>query len=154
MVMPNKRFMPVLRALVECAQSFERYSGVHVRALGLTPSQFDIIATLGNTGGMSCKELGEKTLITKGTMTGVLDRLEKKALLTRHESPIDGRSWIAKLTRKGQALFDDIFPAHLAHLSPLFTHFSDAELIVLCQQLNRLRAAFEPASATDALDAQ
>ena len=154
MVMPKKRFMPVLRALVECAQSFERCSGLHVRALGLTPSQFDIIATLGNTGGMSCKELGEKTLITKGTMTGVLDRLEKKALLTRHECPIDGRSWIAKLTRKGQALFDDIFPAHLAHLGPFFTHFSDAELIVLCQQLNRLRAAFEPASATDALDAQ
>ena len=141
--------MPLVRALIECAQSFERCSGVHVRELGLTPSQFDIIATLGNTGGMSCKELGEKTLITKGTMTGVLDRLEKKELLTRRESPIDGRSWIATLTRKGRALFEDTFPAHLAHLSPFFAGFSDAELKIMCQQLNRLRAAFEPAAATD-----
>lgn len=147
--MGNKRFMPLVRALIACAQSFERCAGEHVRQLGLTPSQFDIVATLGNTKGMSCKELGEKTLITKGTMTGVLDRLEKKGLLTRHESPIDGRSWIAALTRKGHALFEDIFPAHLARLGPCFAGFSDAELKTICRRLDRLRAAFEPARATD-----
>ena len=32
------------------------------------------IATLGNTPGMSYKELGDKTLITKGTLTGVIER--------------------------------------------------------------------------------
>ncbi len=151
--MRNKRFMPLVRALIECAQSFERCSGAHVRALGLTAAQFDIIATLGNTQGMSCKELGAKTLITKGTMTGVLDRLEKKGLLSRHDAPDDGRSWITRLTRKGQALFDDIFPAHLAHLSPYFANFSDAELNTMREQLSRLRAAFESHDLTDARSA-
>ena len=145
---PNKRFMPVVRALVSCAQSFERCSALHVRELGLTPAQFDIIATLGNSAGMTCKELGEKTLITKGTMTGVLDRLEQKALVSRHDSPDDGRSWITRLTRKGQALFEDIFPRHLAHLAPLFANFSDAELGSFHHQLTRLRAAFEPVIQT------
>lgn len=147
--MRNKHFMPLVRALIECAQSFERRSGVHVRELGLTPAQFDILATLGNTDGMSCKELGAKTLITKGTMTGVLDRLEKKGLLSRHDSPDDGRSWITKLTRKGQTLFDDVFPAHLAYIGPFFANFSDAELDAMRQQLIRLRAAFEPAIETE-----
>lgn len=147
--MRNKHFMPLVRALIECAQSFEQRSGVHVRELGLTPAQFDIIATLGNTDGMSCKELGAKTLITKGTMTGVLDRLEKKGLLSRHDSPDDGRSWITKLTRKGQTLFDDVFPAHLAYIGPFFANFSDAELDAMRQQLIRLRAAFEPAIETE-----
>lgn len=147
-LMKNKAFMPLVRALIECAQSFERCSGLHVRELGLTPAQFDIIATLGNSAGMSCKELGEKTLITKGTMTGVLDRLELKGLITRHDSPNDGRSWITKLTRRGQALFEKIFPAHLAHLSPLFASFSDAELNAMRQQLDRLRAAFEPGGSS------
>ena len=133
--------MPLVRTLVECAQSFERCSSLHVRELGLTPAQFDIIATLGNTAGMSCRELGEKTLITKGTMTGVLDRLEQKGLLTRHDSPDDGRSWITKLTGKGQALFEKIFPAHMARLAPLFASFSDTELNAMRQQLNRLRNA-------------
>jgi MarR family transcriptional regulator, 2-MHQ and catechol-resistance regulon repressor len=142
--MRNKRFMPLVRALIECGQGFERCSSQHVRALGLTPAQFDIIATLGNTEGMSCKELGAKTLITKGTMTGVLDRLEQKALVTRRDSPTDGRSWTTKLTRKGQALFEEVFPAHVAHLTPFFATFSDAELGTMCEQLNRLRKAFEP----------
>ena len=141
--MRNKRFMPLVRALVECAQGFERCSSRHVRELGLTSAQFDIVATLGNTEGMSCKELGEKTLITKGTMTGVLDRLEQKGLLTRRDSLTDGRSWTTKLTRKGQALFEEVFPAHVAHLTPFFATFSDAELGTMCKQLNRLRAAFE-----------
>ena len=34
---------------------------------------FDIIVTLGNTPGLSFKELGQRTLITKGTLTGVVD---------------------------------------------------------------------------------
>ena len=142
--MRNKRYMPLVRALAECAQSFERCSGAHIRTLGLTPAQFDIIATLGNTDGMSCKELGERTLITKGTMTGVLNRLEQKGLLIRHESPDDGRSWITRLTRNGQGLFEDIFPRHLAHLDPLFASFSDSELNSMQLHLNRLRLAFEP----------
>ena len=146
--MRNKRYLPLIRALVECARSFEHCSGAHVRELGLTPAQFDIIATLGNTDGMSCKELGEKTLITKGTMTGVLDRLQRKGLLSRHDSPEDGRRWLTKLTVKGQTLFDEIFPKHLAHLAPLFISFTDPELDNIRQQLCRLRAAFEATSST------
>ncbi|MEP7155963.1 MAG: MarR family transcriptional regulator [Betaproteobacteria bacterium] len=141
--MRHKTYMPVIRELMECARGFERCSSAHIREFALTPAQFDIIATLGNTEGMTCKELGEKTLITKGTMTGVLDRLEAKALLVRVPSPDDGRSWITKLTRKGQALFEEIFPAHMQHLDPLFDNMSDAELKTLRTQLRRLRDAFE-----------
>lgn len=134
--------MPVIRELIECARAFEHYSSAHVRSLGLTAAQFDIIATLGNTAGMSCKELGEKTLITKGTMTGVLDRLEAKGMLTRRTSPDDGRSWITALTADGQALFEKIFPAHVEYVNPVFVSFSDAELGAMRKQLQQLRCAF------------
>lgn len=147
-LMRTNSFMPLVRALIGCAQSFERCASAHMRELGLTPAQFDIIATLGNSVGMSCKELGEKTLITKGTMTGVLDRLERKGLLTRHECPDDGRSWITKLTSKGQALFDKLFPAHVTRLATLFADFSDAELDAMRRQLNRLQTAFVTGAAT------
>ena len=150
--MRSKRYLPLIRALVECARSFEHCSGTHVREMGLTSAQFDIIATLGNTDGMSCKELGEKTLITKGTMTGVLDRLQEKGLLSRHHSPEDGRSWITKLTVKGQTLFEDIFPKHLAHLAPLFINFTDLELDNMRQQLCGLRTAFEAANPARSAD--
>ncbi|MBL8523634.1 MAG: MarR family transcriptional regulator [Betaproteobacteria bacterium] len=143
----QKKIMPVVRELIESARGFERCSAMHVRELGLTPPQFDIIATLGNTPGMTCKELGQKTLITKGTLTGVLDRLAGKGLLERTPSPDDGRSWITRLTPQGQALFEEIFPLHIAHLNPLFDSFSDDELATMRQQLRRLREAFEAHNA-------
>ena len=94
----------MLRELARCYQAFEAHSGAHVRALGLTPSQFDIVATLGNTPGMSFKELGEKTLITKGTLTGVVDRLEAQRLVRRSASAADGRSMIVSLTPAGEQI--------------------------------------------------
>src|SRR5574340_226152 len=114
--MPQRPFIPVLRELARAYQAFESYSVIHIRTLGLTAPQFDIIATLGNTEGMSFKELGEKTLITKGTLTGVVDRLESRRLVRRIASPEDGRSVIVRLTAEGARLFERAFEAHLAHL--------------------------------------
>ena len=74
-----ERYLRSIRLLAECFHAFERQAGANIRCrTGLTPPQFDIIATLGNTPGMSFKELSERTLITKGTLTGVVDRLEEK----------------------------------------------------------------------------
>lgn len=74
----NEAFIPTMRELVRAYQAFADYSAKHIRDLGLTPSQFDVIATLGNTKGMSMTDIAEKTLVTKGTLTGIIDRLEKK----------------------------------------------------------------------------
>src|SRR4051812_12875093 len=90
-------FLSALRELVQCYQAFERYSSMHILTLDLTPPQFDVIATLGNTEGMTFRELGERTLITKGTLTGVVDRLEAKEIVVRESSPKDGRSTIVRL---------------------------------------------------------
>jgi len=73
-------FLPTLRELVLAYQAFEHFSAPHIKSLGLTMTQFDVIATLGNQPAMTCKDLGEKTLVTKGTLTGVLERLEDKKL--------------------------------------------------------------------------
>jgi MarR family 2-MHQ and catechol resistance regulon transcriptional repressor len=141
--MTPTEFLPVLRELARCYQAFESYSAKHVRSMGLTPSQFDIIATLGNTPGMTFKQLGEKTLITKGTLTGVIDRLAAKRLVQREASPDDGRSQIVKLTARGNALFARIFPEHLDHISNAFAGASADELQKTLKVLKRLTALFK-----------
>lgn len=148
--MSKKSVLPLVRELAECFQAFEAFSAAHIRSLGegLTPSQFDIIATLGNTEGMSCKELGQKTLITKGTLTGVLDRLEDRGLLIRQASSTDGRSWVIQLTKAGQKLFARTFPAHVAHMETVFTDFSENQTSTLRQQLSILKNAFRSASGS------
>lgn len=139
--MPQKSFIPVLRELARAYQAFEACSAIHIRTLDLTPSQFDIIATLGNTDGMNFRELGEKTLITKGTLTGVVDRLEAKGLVRRVASASDGRSQIVQLTHKGEALFAKVFPPHMEYIGQFFASFSQADLDAMEAELYRLRAA-------------
>ncbi|MGE5766771.1 MAG: MarR family winged helix-turn-helix transcriptional regulator [Bacteroidota bacterium] len=113
-------FLPTVQALVQCYQAFEAYSAAHIRALGLTPPQFDIIATLGNTPGMTATRLGEKTLITKGTLTGVVDRLVERGWVERAAHGSDRRCQVIRLTVAGEALFAEVFPAHMAHLEACF----------------------------------
>jgi DNA-binding MarR family transcriptional regulator len=146
--MLSKKFLPLLRELSDTFQAFESYSASHIRSIGLTPPQFDIIATLGNTAGMSPKELGEKTLITKGTLTGVVDRLIAKDLVSRSASATDGRCQLLQLTQQGERLFARIFPQHLAHLQPVFARLSAAEIDALTANLGVLRSAFNTVRAT------
>lgn len=136
-------YMPTLRQLIRCTQAFERFSGAHVKSMGLTESQFDVVATLGNTEGMTCKELGEHTLITKGTLTGVLDRMEGRGLITRRSDDTDARRTHIALTRKGNVLFAEVFPAHLKHLQRAFGRLSESELNHLRDGLTSLRLAFD-----------
>ena len=106
----GERYLKSVRLLAECLQGFERFSGESVRRSGLTHAQFDIVATLGNTPGMTYKELGDKTLITKGTLTGVIERLESKGLVLRTRCIEDKRSFYVALTDQGHKLFAEVFP--------------------------------------------
>ena len=135
-------FLPALRNLVSAYQSFERYSAPDVKAMGLTTTQFDVIATLGNQPPMTCKDLGEKTLVTKGTLTGVLERLEVKGILERNLNPEDARSQMIGLTKEGQALFEKVFPMHLQHLEKAFSKLSEKELAEVTKSLQVINQIF------------
>jgi MarR family transcriptional regulator, 2-MHQ and catechol-resistance regulon repressor len=137
----GERYLKSIRLLAECMQGFERVSGQHVRAHGLTHAQFDIIATLGNTAGMTYKELGERTLITKGTLTGVIERLEQKELVTRARSTQDARSWFIRLTPAGERLFADVFPRVIQRGATVFEQFTESDFDQREQVLGRLKAA-------------
>lgn len=135
--------VPVIRELVRCYQAFQHVSDAHIRRTGLTAPQFDIIVTLGNTPGMTFKELGSRTLITKGTLTGVVDRLESRGLVERMASPDDGRSTLVRLTGAGDRVFHEVFEPHLAFLAPAFESLPDCGRKELEKRLRQLREALE-----------
>lgn len=141
--MAQERFSPLLRELASCFQAYELLSGRHIRSMGITPSQFDIIATLGVTDEMSCGELGDRTLITKGTLTGVLDRLERKRLIQRTESKEDRRSIIVQLTPAGASLFNTLYSKHLDYLRPAFAGMDNDEIKEFTTRLEALRSTLQ-----------
>lgn len=134
--------IPVLRPLVETYLAFTRESDRNIERLGLTSGQFDVIATLGDTPGMCCRELSERTLVTKGTLTGVLDRLTKKGLIEGVSDPADRRIRIIRLTKKGQDTFRRVFPEHVSHMKPFFERLTPEETETLRSLLLKLREGF------------
>jgi len=147
MEMPDLKddsYLKVLRPLVEAYLAFDLTAGRHIRSLRLTPSQFDIIATLGDTDGFTCSELSAHTLVTKGTLTGVLDRLMAKGLIRRDSVKGDRRCVKIRLTEKGDTVYRNTFAAHIAFIRPFFERAlnqNDADIIRML--LLRLRDSFQ-----------
>lgn len=133
-------YLTLIKELVSTYQAFESFSTKHVKELGLTATQFDIIATLGNQPPMTCKELGEKTLILKGTMTGVLERLEAKGLIEKIPNADDGRSYKIGLTKAGDRLFKKVFPEHLGYLEKNFEKLSPKDMDSAITALRNVKA--------------
>jgi DNA-binding MarR family transcriptional regulator len=131
----GERYLKSIRLLAECMQGFERLSGEHVRQCGLTHAQFDIIATLGNT------------LITKGTLTGVIERLEQKGLVERERSLDDKRSWFIRLTPQGEQVFRDVFPLVVSKGGAVFAHFTEDDFAALEKTLSGLKQVIAAGSA-------
>ena len=138
----KQSFMPLMRELVRAYQAFADYDARGHRGTGLTVPQADVIFTLGNTKALTFKEIGEKTLITKGTLTGVIDRLEQKGLVKRIACPEDRRCTRATLTAKGQKLFEKRFPEHITYMKKRFDRLTAAEQREIEAALSKLRAAF------------
>ncbi len=137
-------FIVVLRELAHAYQAFCAYEEPHMRQLGLTPPQFDVIATLGNTSGMFMNQLAEKTLVTKGTLTGIVDRLEQKGLVRREVPPTNRRCFLIVLTPAGEAVFQSVFPRHIAYLKQRFDRLNPAELVEIKTALQKLQQIFQP----------
>ena len=137
-------YLSLLRPLVEAYLAFYRVGSRHIQSLGLTPGQFDVIAELEGTEGLTCAQLSEHTLTTKGTLTGVLDRLELRGLIERGQVGGDRRVTRVQLTPKGMDLFQEVFPAHAEFMRPFFAQALNAsEVQVAKRLLRRVRDSFE-----------
>lgn len=136
-------YLELVRELVFAYQELTKNGDAHIRKLGLTPAQFDVIATLGNTSGFNFKELGEKTLITKGTLTGVIDRLEEKGFVQRQLDQQDRRMFKVVLTPAGETLFEKVFPAHILHFKTYFQKLTEQESNDILNALRKLKHLFQ-----------
>jgi MarR family transcriptional regulator, 2-MHQ and catechol-resistance regulon repressor len=81
----------------------------HIK-LGMNLSEVDVLGALARSeAGLNCSEIAETTLITKGGITGVLDRLEVRGFVERLPSREDRRSIRIQLTEKGVEFCGELF---------------------------------------------
>ncbi|NNJ65799.1 MAG: MarR family transcriptional regulator [Xanthomonadales bacterium] len=140
----KEAFIPLMQELAGAYQAFSLYDAEGLRKSGsdLTPSQARVIFTIGDTDGMTCKDIGDITLITKGTLTGVVDRLEEKGLVERWSVEGDGRKTIVALTRRGERVYEKEFPRHIAFLKDKFDGLSARDRKQALSLLQKIRDLF------------
>ncbi len=137
-------FIPLMQELAGANQAFSLYDAEGLRKSGsdLTPSQARVIFTLGGSDGMTCKDIGDITLITKGTLTGVVDRLEDKGLVERWSVEGDGRKTIVALTRRGERVYQREYPKHIEFLKEKFDKLSARDISQAMKLLQKIRGIF------------
>ncbi|MHC1762072.1 MAG: MarR family winged helix-turn-helix transcriptional regulator [Negativicutes bacterium] len=84
----------------------------NIRSYGFNASEFGVLELLYNKGTHPIQQIGDKILITSGTMTYVIDKLEKKGLLIRRPCDKDRRIVYAELTETGRERISEILPDH------------------------------------------
>ncbi len=97
------------------------------RRHGLTGPGFNVLMILEGAGGsLSPHEIGERRLVTRGTVTGLLDTLEKQNLVRRTPHPEDRRRLLIELTGRGRKVLsgacDELFPAQAEMIAVLSRH--------------------------------
>lgn len=105
-----------------------RYDEASIREAGFgSLSDFAVLEVLLHKGSLPVNTIGEKVLLTSGSITTAVDRLEKKDLVKRERSELDGRVVLVHLTGAGRELITQAFEAHSANLDQLFEVFDDEE---------------------------
>lgn len=116
------------------------------KAHGLTAASFDVLATLRRAGApyaLSPSALIGWTMVTSGTMTNRLDRLEEAGLIERQANPEDGRGSVVALTPAGFALIDRVVAEHVANQARLVAQLPEDLRGPLDTALRVWLAAFE-----------
>jgi len=75
-----------------------------LRTIGLSIPQFDVLSTLTEREGMTQQELAERLYVTKGNVSGLIDRMVDAGLVERRPIPGDRRSHALHLTARGREL--------------------------------------------------
>jgi DNA-binding MarR family transcriptional regulator len=107
---------------------------------------FDVLAALRRAGEphqLSPGQLMQETLVTSGTMTNRLDRLEELQLITREPDPNDGRGSLVTLTRAGKRAVDSAMEDLLENERELLQNLSVKEREVLADLLSKLVTEFD-----------
>jgi len=107
----------------------------------LDTSGFDVLAALRRSGApyqLSPGQLIQETMVTSGTMTNRLDRLEELNLITRKADPQDGRGSLVSLTKSGMRAVDSAMEDLLTREREILHSLSKNEIAQVAKALSEI----------------
>ncbi|HEX5494414.1 MAG TPA: MarR family transcriptional regulator [Mycobacteriales bacterium] len=144
--------MAVLSRVTRLAWQVERARRAAFAEHGLEAFEFDVLVALRRCGApheLSPGRLAGDTLVTSGTMTNRLDRLERRDLVRRLPDPRDGRAVRVRLTPAGRSRADAALGDLLDRERALLAGLTDQQRTTLADLLRRVGTAFDESGGDD-----
>ena len=128
----------VLVVLFKAAHAIEQNAIRSVSAVGLGLSDFAVLEVLLHKGPQPVNIIGRKVLLTSGSITAAVDRLESRKLLRRTADQKDRRSRIVQLTKTGRHLIERAFQKHAMDMEETMAVLRSGERIELVRLLKKV----------------
>lgn len=145
-------WLSVVRAYQACTRKYEQM----LAEFGLTLPQFEALLAIERLGPQAQpKDIAEALWVTRGNITGVLERLRRDGLIRIDPHPEDGRARIAALKPSGKRLLARAQQAARGFIEAQLAPFSAAEMEATRQTMQRMAAHLEtldPAAIAQAAD--
>ena len=109
----------VFLVLWKAARAVETYAENSITELEMCGSDFGVLEALLHKGPLPINEIGKKVLLTSGSITVAVDRLESKGLVERRASGTDRRARIVHLTKAGRELITRVYADHASDMERL-----------------------------------
>jgi DNA-binding MarR family transcriptional regulator len=109
---------------------------------GLSAGKFTILMQLYTAKrGLPPSEFANRANVTRATITGLLDRLEREGFVERQNHPSDRRMLTVHLTDKGKTLIKSILPEHFCRTKKLMASLTSTEQKTFVKLLGKLRSS-------------
>ncbi len=130
----------VVLNLVRTANVLSVLGAALFRRFGLTEAQFNVLFALKyKTRAWTQSDLSKRLVVTRASITSVLDKLESKELVKRVDVEGNRRIYHVDLTAKGLELLNKVEPVYRKDIHAIFSMFSDVECRELTRSLERIR---------------
>jgi DNA-binding MarR family transcriptional regulator len=114
---------------------------VHFARYGLSVGKFTLLMQLFVSAdeGLTPSDFAERVGVTRATITGLLDGLEREELVKRQPHPADRRMLAIELTEKGRELISKMLPDHFCRTADMMANLTATEKKTFIKLLGKLR---------------
>jgi MarR family 2-MHQ and catechol resistance regulon transcriptional repressor len=124
--------------LWKAAKAVEKVDKASIAQTGLGRSDFSIMEALLNKGPLAINQIGKKVLLTSGSMTAAINRLEKGGLVKRVLDNSVGFFFYFNFKKHGRDVIKEAYGKHqmnLEKIAKIMTHEERAELVRLLKKM-------------------
>jgi MarR family transcriptional regulator, 2-MHQ and catechol-resistance regulon repressor len=124
--------------LMKAYRALAQVDAESIASSGLGRSDFAVLEILLHKGSLPVNTIGRQVMLTSGSITTAVDRLEEKQLVRRQACPNDRRVTYVTLTTTGRTLIRQVFKIHANRLETAFEPLSGAERSTLVTLLKKV----------------